>query len=691
MMARPARKGRAPRLDSSRQLADYATAFDFLGKLAGATTEESVVENVFDLFTLLFAPSTVIYLSVRDGEPQKTMSRSSVGLDVEAAKASMLRLDAGHALTPSGEGFDVAIGHGPTREIVRVEGVCFVEYRDHYLNLALNVVPVLGLALTNARRFQQIQALGARIQAVSSASNVVSESLANLPREKIEGVLRTIAAQAQRLTGAEHVALGLGTDPEKQFDPWVFVGTSPGQAAAIGRHPRPVGMLGVVARGCETIRLRDLTRHPSFGGFPTAHPAMTSLLGVPIRLHDRVVGHLFLANERGERAFTDEDQALVEMLAARAGLALETARLYEAERTQRAWLEAVVEQMPDAVKLLDAEGRVAMLNRAATALRCADDGRRDPFGNRVDLDLWTPSGDRLPPEALPHVRALSRGEPLIGKELRIRTPAGGLLPVLASAVAVHDPSGAPLGATVVFRDLSAQKELERMRTEWSAVIAHDLRQPASVIALAVGLARQAHPGAMADVEAKQLDRIEAAGRRLSAMIDELLDATRLEVRQLSIAPSLVDVAGLAREVCERTANVTAGRPVSVCEAGVVRKAWADPTRVEQVLANLVSNAAKYGAPGTEIRVDVQGHDDHVEVTVTNQGRGIAPEELPRLFQRFARSRASVASGTPGIGLGLYICKGLIEAHGGRIWAESTPGETTSFHFTLPCTAGATSA
>ncbi len=101
----------------------------------------------------------------------------------------------------------------------------------------------------------------------------------------------------------------------------------------------------------------------------------------------------------------------------------------------------------------------------------------------------------------------------------------------------------------------------------------------------------------------------------------------------------------------------------------------------------MSNAAKYGAPGTEIRVDVEGREDAVEVTVTNHGRGIDPEELPRLFQRFMRSRASHAEGKAGIGLGLYICKGLIEAHGGRIWAESTPGETTSFHFTLPAARG----
>jgi signal transduction histidine kinase len=140
-------------------------------------------------------------------------------------------------------------------------------------------------------------------------------------------------------------------------------------------------------------------------------------------------------------------------------------------------------------------------------------------------------------------------------------------------------------------------------------------------------------------------------------------------------------------VCERTANVTAGRLVSVHEGGLSRVAWADSTRIEQVIENLVSNACKYGAPGTEICVCVEGHGDHVEVTVSNHGCGVDPAEVPRLFQRFMRSSTSRASGTSGIGLGLYICKGLVEAHGGRIWVESKPGETTTFHFTLPSTSG----
>lgn len=538
-------------------------------------------------------------------------------------------------------------------------------------------------AVARRRAERQVEALSTRVQAVSGASVVVSEAVANLSGESIDAVLHAIAVQAQELTGAEYAVLGLGTDPDKPFDRWVFVGMPKEQATAIGRFPRAVGALGAVAGGGKVLRLRDLTQHPDYRGFPPSYPRMSSFMGVPIRYCDRIVGQLYLTNKRGGDEFTDEDQALVEMLAARAGIALETASRYEAERRERAWLEAVVEQMPDAAVVFDASGAVSLLNRAAEALRCPDDGRRDPFGNCADLDLRAPSGDPLPPDRFPHVRALSRGERVIGEDALVRRPDGVLLPVLASAVALRGPDGELLGAIASYRDMSAQRELERLRAEWSAVIAHDLRQPVGVIAFAVEMARKVHEAPMTDVEAKQLDRIDSSVRRLSSMIDELLDATRIEAHQLAISPGAVDVAALAREVCDRTANVTAGHPVSVVEAGPVRCAWADPTRVEQVLANLLSNAAKYGAPGTEIRIDVAGHGGELEVTVTNHGRGIAPEELPHLFQRFMRSHASRAAGVSGIGLGLYICKGLVEAQGGAMWAESTPGETTRFHFTLP--------
>ncbi|WP_437329430.1 sensor histidine kinase [Sorangium sp. So ce381] len=134
---------------------------------------------------------------------------------------------------------------------------------------------------------------------------------------------------------------------------------------------------------------------------------------------------------------------------------------------------------------------------------------------------------------------------------------------------------------------------------------------------------------------------------------------------------------------ERTADATKGHRVDVEVLDGVPPLWADPGRLEQVLTNLLSNAAKYGAPGTPIRIGVERRSGEVLVAVENEGKGIAPDELPRLFARYYRTSEAKAGGAAGLGLGLYIVRGLVEAHGGRIWAESEPGKAT-FRFTLPC-------
>ena len=115
-----------------------------------------------------------------------------------------------------------------------------------------------------------------------------------------------------------------------------------------------------------------------------------------------------------------------------------------------------------------------------------------------------------------------------------------------------------------------------------------------------------------------------------------------------------------------------------------RRVSVDPDRIHQVFDNLISNAVKYGRPGAEIRIECLDRGEVLEVVVTNQGSGIPAHELPRLFSRFGRTRDARAEHTPGIGLGLYITRGLVEAHGGRIWAESVPGESTSFRSPAEC-------
>jgi signal transduction histidine kinase len=157
--------------------------------------------------------------------------------------------------------------------------------------------------------------------------------------------------------------------------------------------------------------------------------------------------------------------------------------------------------------------------------------------------------------------------------------------------------------------------------------------------------------------------------------------SRIEARKLVMRPIRLRVAAALEEVIDLAPDLSRRCTVRIEDRAL--EVWADAGRFSQVMWNLLSNAGKYSYPETSIVVDVRRADGTVEFTVTNEGPGIEREEIPLLFSRFARTRAARRGPVRGLGLGLYISSGLVEAHGGRMWAESVPGQRTSFHFTLP--------
>lgn len=359
----------------------------------------------------------------------------------------------------------------------------------------------------------------------------------------------------------------------------------------------------------------------------------------------------------------------------------ELMRARESEARNRVWLQAVIDQMPEGVLLLDRGGR-ATWNRAALALAQSDPGRPDRFGNAVVLALEDAQGIPLAEEDLPWVRAMA-GEEVSGVELVALTGEGRRVPLLVRAKAVHRNGVG--GAVVVFQDISTFKQLEQMREEWVSIIAHDLRQPVTVVQMTADLL-QKHRDALPARATALLDRLQSATARLERMIHDLLDFSRLEARRLALMRRDCDLRQVIQEAVDASSEATRGHAVRVVLRPGLSRLNADPDRIAQVLINLLSNAAKYGFTDTPIEVSAEQREGEVEVCVSNRGPGLTPADLSRLFQRF--SRAAEPSAAPGTGLGLYIARGLVEAHGGRLWAESTPGEATHFRFTLPLAAAA---
>ncbi|WP_146647631.1 sensor histidine kinase [Labilithrix luteola] len=352
-----------------------------------------------------------------------------------------------------------------------------------------------------------------------------------------------------------------------------------------------------------------------------------------------------------------------------AALAVALAR----EADARANLQALVDQMPAGVVVADANGLVTTENRFM-----------DLLSPEAASDWGLATGERVSRTDHPLLVALRTRETST-QELCVELQDGRKLPMLVCAGPVIDANDRLVGAVATLQDISALKELERLREEWMSVVAHDLRQPLGSLALqAELLARQQLPqGAGQSVE-----RVRKATKRLDRMVRDLTDVSRLEARRLTLERKPVDLRAIVSEVTGHFSAERRERPLHLRETGQPRTMSLDEVRMEQIVGNLLSNAIKYGTPGSPIEVTLDWREDAVELGVENEGQALSADDAERVFNRFTRSRSAREAGVAGLGLGLYICRGLVEAHGGRIWVESNREGHTTFRVLLPYIAGA---
>jgi PAS domain S-box-containing protein len=346
------------------------------------------------------------------------------------------------------------------------------------------------------------------------------------------------------------------------------------------------------------------------------------------------------------------------------------------------WLRILTDACPVALFLVEGpDHNKIWANRRASELLGETSGEFevDPYRER----LRYPDGRQMPAEERPLRRALN-GEPTIeGQELLLCRPDGSTVPILGSAAPVRDVEGRVVGAAMAFDDISALKRVERRREQWTAVVAHELRQPLSAIVTSVGAL--ASTGGEEGRLRRATDVIARSARRLDRMIRDLLDVASIECGRLHVEAQPTDVESHVRAAADRATADTPDRHVLVHTHGTLPCSRADPDRLDQILDNLLSNAIRYGVVGSDVIVDIDRAPDGVAVAVTNRGPGIGAERLPRLFQPFEHE-ASPARVRESVGLGLYITKGLVEAQGGHIEATSTPGDETTFRFVLPAAA-----
>lgn len=380
-------------------------------------------------------------------------------------------------------------------------------------------------------------------------------------------------------------------------------------------------------------------------------------------------------------------------------------RIHAETEARLSLLQMVLDELPSSVYLVRGrDARLVLANRTATTVWGATWSHNQPmsvFLKENDIRIVGMDGKVLAPEQFATLRALRTGSPVYQHQEIIRHPDGTTLPVLVNAVTFDAAqlfsSSADTrkrlaeetepAALVMHQDVTALKEAERLKDEFIAIAAHELRNPLAVLkgyAQTLLLQARQEKGSQVDEwQQEALYNIDKATLRLVELTEDLLDATRLQAGRLELYPEPTDLVALARRVVKRLQTTTEQHHLSLCTSLEYLVVSVDPRRIEQVLTNLISNAIKYSPEGGPIEVAVweESGTSKAVLSVRDCGIGIPTAQQARIFGRFARAENAHKIG--GTGLGLYICRALVEQHDGRIWFESVEGKGSTFFIALP--------
>jgi PAS domain S-box-containing protein len=498
----------------------------------------------------------------------------------------------------------------------------------------------------------------------------VSQRLATLGARLVTNlepavVLDEVVREAPELVDADAGAIRL----LEGEDLVVRAAAGPGAAALRGtRASSGAGLLGDAAQSRQPAGVEDARAMPQLGrGDPLLAESMAAALAVPMAAPTGgLYGVLSVYAETPRAWRPDEVQALV-ALAAMTSAALSNAELYQRVAEEKERSEAILGNIADGIVAVDRDGRIVLWNSMAE--RITGVPAAEALGRRVTDALQ---------------RELSAGDEVLAGERQVAIARGGKDVWLSLTEAVmRDASSEVIGRIFAFRDISSERAVEQMKSDFVATVSHALRTPlTSIYGFAETMLRR-------DLEFGEDERetflgyIASESERLIRIVDDLLSVARLDAGTLGVGLVPTDVAAVVRDAVARFASTVDGKhrfDVDLPEGGMI--ATADPVRLAEVIEHLVDNAIKYSPDGGTVTISGRRKTDTVEIRVADEGVGIPAADQPRIFTKFFRVHEGTEL-TDGPGIGLFLARGLLAAMNGRIAVESEEGKGSSFLFELP--------
>ena len=397
-----------------------------------------------------------------------------------------------------------------------------------------------------------------------------------------------------------------------------------------------------------------------------------SFFNVPLTFKDELVGMINVSSLK-ENAFSDEDIRIIYALTNQASMAIE--RLRSIISTEKSKMEAMVGSMVEGVIMIDTQGEIVIMNPAAKKLLGFNPDKQ------VTSQQLARSFQELGEEKLFN-RETHFAEEEISKEIVLSKPKPGILYTTRSFV--KNIQGKKLGLVMTIRDTTAEKEVDRMKTEFISTVSHELRTPLSITREGISLVLDKIPGKINKKQGKILSIAKNNIDRLARIISSLLDISKIESGKVELKKGSVNIKSLIEQVASsfKSKIKEKGLELKVSVPQEEIEVYAEGDKIIEVLTNLLGNALKFTEKGY-LEVSAKELEDEIECTVKDTGIGISIEDLPKAFGKFQQFGRVDSEGEKGTGLGLSISKGIIEAHHGKIRVESTLGEGSKFIFTLP--------
>jgi PAS domain S-box-containing protein len=420
-------------------------------------------------------------------------------------------------------------------------------------------------------------------------------------------------------------------------------------------------------------RLQSITQSTSLG--------LLTGVALPLIARNEVLGIIYIFRAY-PAAFTSNDRALLASFADQAAIAVYNAQLYQQVTQEKRRLDAILDSSADGILIMDPGHRIQRFNRALT--RMTGWGAADAIGRTHDEVLcWArrSAGSDL-------AEAEAGGWPLgttpapLYVEGDLLRKGGGFFPAGITYAPLFDREGRLVNVIANVRDITKFREAEELKSTFVSVVSHELKTPVALIKGYAETLRREDANWDRAVVQESLAVINEEADRLTGLIDDLLDASRLQAGALRLNLADVPLDQLARRLVEKFKTQSSRHTLRADFPPDFPPVAGDEERLRQVLTNLLSNALKYSPEGGEVVVRGRVEPGQVLISVSDQGPGIAAPDLPHVFERFYRGDSDLTRRTPGAGLGLFLAKSVVDAHGGRIWVESAPGQGTTFVFAL---------